>query len=195
MSTPNKPVTPEQALANLRADVELDRIAERVDAMTDEEIDAELAKKGIDPAEMLEKDRAMIERLAPAAKPASNVRDIRSTRRWPIVVAVAATLSVAAAAVLVIGRTGNLPAAFLPEPPLTTTAATGTPTGDTTHPAVSDPQYARFLAYQYFAEGRYAECLNELEKAKKLDPIGDTDETVQSVRHRATDALAPKHTP
>ncbi len=179
-----KPITPEELLAGFRDQVEMDRIEQETAAMSHEEIVADLRKDGIDPAAALAKDRAMIERfeaeraekLAPG-----NVRDIRSARRWRTI-AVGAMIAVPLAAgfVVVLGRTGVLPAALL-TPASTVTASV---------PPLSEAEFDRRYAFTLCLSEQYTECVQALDEAKQLEPEGETHENVIVARRMAELGLA-----
>jgi hypothetical protein len=186
-----RPITPEELLAGFRDQVEMDRIEQETAAMSHEELLADLRKDGIDPAAVLAKDRAMIERFEAdrAEKPAPiKVRDIRTARRWPRwvphTITAAGALAAAAALTLVLGRTGNLPTAF--QPPQPTTTVTGA------LPPLSEADYDRFMAYSNCFREEYEGCLHYLDEAKKLDPEGDQLNDAAAARRMAELGLA-KH--
>lgn len=82
-TTPRPPLTPEQLLAALQEDVELDDFVEKVAQANEEELAALLAADGITPemvAEGLAKDRAMVERLQAQARQASKSKKRRKKR-------------------------------------------------------------------------------------------------------------------
>ena len=191
--------TPEQALALLEEHVKSDEIEHKLEGMTD----AELAKEGVTDeklAAIAEADRALAARLGYEApkeeasrlrsdgKDPSNVRDIRSAKRWQRWKyaftgsgAIAATTTL----LLALSRAELLPAAFYPPVPTTraTAAAPGTPLpvpGGV--PTLTEAQYDRLYAYERCLAGDHVECTRWLDEAKKLDPAGDSEGTVITAR-------------
>jgi hypothetical protein len=164
---------------------EMDAIRDDVEGQTDEQIKASLAKDGYTDdklAELARKQRALL-----ASEKPTNVRDIRTARKavkWSTTTLLfAAGLSFASAAgtVLALGKTDNLPVAFKPGWTI--------PSGGVTASGVPEPLKAsdiRDNAYREFFQHRYADCLQDLDTAKGLDPQGDTTEPVQNLRAEAT---------
>jgi len=188
-----KPITPEELLAGFRDQVEMDRIEQETAAMSHEELVADLRKDGIDPAATLAKDRAMIEKSEAQRSdsrraekpPPSKVRDIRSARRWPsIVVTAGASLAFAAAAVVMLGRTGVLPSAFL------TPAPSGTATSAV--PRITEAEAMRREAFSLCLSEDYVACVADLDEAKQLDPEGETHKDVIAARTLAELGLAKR---
>jgi hypothetical protein len=167
---------------------EMDAIQDEVEAQTGEQIKASLAKDGYTDeklAELAKKQRELL------GEP--KVRDIRSARkaRWStpaVLMAAGLSFAAAAGAVLVLGKTDNLPEAFKPERTI--------PSGGVTAASVPQPLNAsdiRDNARREFFQHRYADCLRDLDTAKGLDPQGDADESVQNVRAEATARMKQQH--
>jgi hypothetical protein len=129
---------------------EMDSIRDEVEAQTDAQIKASLAKDGYTEDKLAEIARKQL------------------------------SFAAAAAAVIVLGKTDNLPEAFKPVRPIPSGIATG---GGPPPMKASD---IRDNAYREFFQHRYADCLYDLDTAKRIDPQGDADEAVQSLRTEAT---------
>ena len=180
MSTDPKQ-SPEALLASLQRDVEADELLQKLEAMTDEELDAELAKDGVTPAKQAE--LAARARAATKKTESAKVVDIRSRRRWPTAVGWASLgFAAAAAAVLVLNSSGAI-----------TVAIGGKPLPSATYTAVGagDPASVRGEAAAACDQEKWAECLAKLNEARASDPAGDSKPSVQDLRRRI--AAATNH--
>jgi hypothetical protein len=152
-----------------------------LDGMSDAEVDKALAEAGIDvEAENRKADaehRAAVAALAaerkealPPAAPPEKVLVLppRRVTRWAI------PLAAAAAVLLLFAFEGEAIVAVLEGP--STDHRTG---------SAADPTELRRMARAELDKGRWSECLEDLDFAKRLDPAGDTSSDVVEMRHRA----------
>ena len=153
--------TPEQVLATIFEQVELDKINQEVDAMTDEQIQKELAAEGHTQAKIdkaFEKQQQMLDELE---------AEERRQRRLQVMSYVGGVATAAAVAVGVRVTT------------TTPTVPTSTAVGE---PAPSQAAKLREEAFEACGRGRWAECEQKLDEAKALDPDGDVDPDVRNAR-------------
>jgi len=161
-----------------------DEEVERVLALSDEELDKELADAGFDPEKVRAQGQALGERLAresaPAIAPALAtgaavvpIRPRRSTT-MRVFTLMAATLSVLVVLVGVLPRVHD----WL-HPPVDVGA------GQKPTPA----QAMREKAFLACDAQRYAECLRLLDDARATDPGGDRMPQVEEYRQRAESGL------
>jgi hypothetical protein len=163
----------------------MDGIRDEVESQTDDQLKASLAKDGYTDdklAELARKQRALLEasRPRPSVRPIGPAREARK-RRWStstVVFAAGLSFAAAAAAVVVLGKTDNLPEAFKPERRI--------PSGTATTSSPFTASDLRSSAARAFFEHRYADCLQDLDDAKAMDPKGDAEEATQSMRAEAT---------
>jgi hypothetical protein len=164
----------------------LDDEAERVGALSDEEIDAELASEGLDPKALRARGAALAAKLK-AAVPAPVVElgvkaRLPARKRWVALLAAATLAAVALAVavptvVIIAERRGLWP-------------------GDTmvSAPPRKDAAELRRDALIACHEQRWHDCLRGLDEARGLDPKGEESQDVKDARREIEDALGPpKH--
>jgi hypothetical protein len=166
-----KPLTLEQTLDALHQSAEDSAALDEVLAMKSEEVDAELAKAGVDidalDARLAVREAEIRRAHAPVAK-----RRMVSAR-------LAASLVAAATAIGGIGGSlveGLLTASRLPLPTYSA-------------PPPTAAAELRSKGFEACGRGRFRDCLDDFNKAKALDPDGDADVEVQSARAAAESAL------
>jgi len=190
-----------EAAKRILAEARADEIADETAAMTPAEREAFIAKAGVTKAQReasLAKQRKKFEAVVAkqAKKPAvvapprpstngttpSNVRSLdaaRSARRAAIMSS-GLTLAAAAVFVFILGKADMLPHGSGPTPTVTG-AGPGNPLADG----------AREQALRAYVRGDWQQCLDDLDKAKELDPRGeDNDPTIQTARANAKRLLA-----
>jgi hypothetical protein len=155
--------TPEEVLARIFEQVELDKINQEVEAMTDGEIAKELEAEGYTQAKIdkaFEKQQKMLDELEAEEK----------RQRRQQVLSYVGGVATAAAVTLAVRAT-------------TTTTPTG-PVGPTaTATAAKSPaEVIRSEAFEACGRGRWDECARRLDEAKKLDPDGENDPDVRNAR-------------
>jgi hypothetical protein len=163
-------VSAEQVLATIFEQVELDEINQEVDAMSDEQIAADLEARGITQAKIdaafAGQQKLLDEMLA----------DEKRQRRHDAVVYIGG-LATAAAVALVI-RSATTTTTTYPVPTVPTAAA-------------SPADGIRKEAFEACGRGHWAECERKLDEAKQLDPEGESNADVQQARRMASKALHP----
>ena len=199
--TGSKKRTPAEAwdaLKNMADEIADDEEIERVLALSDEDLDKELADAGLDPEKVRARGQALGEQLAragasapapalapaPAPAPGAAVVPLRPRRRATlrVLTALAATLCVLALVVGVLPRMRNL---LGPEN-----------VGDGRKPPPADA--LRQPAFAACDAQRWAECLRLLDEARTIDPNGDQAPQVKEYRLKAETGLqstrpAPSH--
>jgi hypothetical protein len=171
--------TPEELFEAL--DGEDDDIeAARILALSDEALDGELAKAGFDPATERARGRKLGERALGGATSQGTGQPPRrfASARW-------ITLLAASLGALAVGGIGIGSGLFGPTDDHV--GASAPRPGWTGEPA---SQKARRVALQACDAERWAECIDGLDAARKLDPAGDADESVQRARAAAAEHLA-----
>ncbi len=145
--------TAEQVLATIFEQVELDKINQQVDAMSDEQIAKELEAEGYTQAKIdkaFEKQQKMLDELLGEEK--------RERRKQAVIYA--SGLATAAAVALVVRST-------------TTTATTTTPTATTaSHPPPSRAEELRKEAFDACGRGHWADCERKLDEATSSSQTG-----------------------
>jgi hypothetical protein len=153
----------EQVLSRIFDQVELDKINQEVDAMSDEQIAKELEADGYTQAKIdkaFEKQQKMLDDLLAEEK--------RERRKQAVIYA--SGLATAAAVALVVRST-------------TTTTTPTTPTATTASPPPpSRTEELRKEAFDACGRGHFTDCERKLDEAKQLDPNGDNDPDVQNAR-------------
>jgi hypothetical protein len=181
VSDPRK-LPPEKAWELVEEDVgaqELDRIA----ALSDEELDAELRAGGVDPQDAARVGQALLDDAAsadgrvvklPAGAAGAVEARARAPRagRRPIWVW-AGGLSAAAALALVIATMARRD-----------DGVTGAPPSPGTADARERAAALRRQAFDACNEGRWARCEEQLDDAKAFDPDGESDPRVQAWREK-----------
>jgi hypothetical protein len=156
--------------------------AERVAKLSDDELDRELASKGVDPKALRARGAALAERLRasgrePPAKP-SEQAPRRELRGWAALLAAA---SFAAGAVTV-----GIPAVVIPlaRPDLAPRASPP--------PTSLQDQAASLRRFASDACGRqrWGDCLKALDAAKLIDPEGENSTLVRQQRSAIEEGLA-----
>ena len=181
------PKLTKEAFVRILAEARADEIADDTAAMTSEEHEAFIAKAGVTKADReasLERQRKKFE--AVVAKQAKETvptapRNVRfGSARRAAFMSSGLTLAAAAAVVFVLGKADMLPHGTGPIPTVTGAGA-GNP----------QAEEARLQAFRAYVRGSWQECLDDLDKAKELDPRGDeTDPTVAIARASAKRMLA-----
>jgi hypothetical protein len=192
VSTPDdKPPVTWKTISRVADDASAEGAAE-VDAlasMSDAEIDAQLAAAGFAPDDA----RKLVgDALAAPAKPAGPVRvsggvdrPRRPPRasRWPVFAFAAAAVVLG----LLFWKRDDVVAFFSPRPEPIGPDREGPVHG----PTPGQLEQARFLRAQASgscADQRWFDCRDELDRAAKLDPAGDTTPQVQALRTAIADA-------
>ncbi len=162
--------------------------------LSDEELAAELRGKGADPDRL----RASIDALlaeagalpvapaapAPPAKVVSlaAVRESRTRRLWPLLVAAALLLFVLGGGAATVAYLQREPAPPGPVP---------VPTAPPPPPEEMAANAVRKQAYDLCDRRAFGPCLDKLDEAAKLDPQGDKSQAVQQARAVANEGLHP----
>jgi hypothetical protein len=152
--------TPEEVLATIFEQVELDTINQEVDAMTDEQIQKELVAEGYTQAKIdkaFEKQQKMLDDLDAAEK---------RQRRLAVVSYIGGVATAAAVALAV-------------RPPPVTGLG---PTATAAKPPASPAEALRSDAFEACGRGRWDECARKLDEAKALDPEGESAPDVRNAR-------------
>jgi hypothetical protein len=172
--------TDEELLAALDEQDAADE-AERILALSDEALDAELKREGLDPVVEREHGRTLgtggVRRGASGS--GSAPRRLVTATRW--VSLLAAALAVAAVSVVVI----------VPAVRRWSHRGQYDITADTDWTFAPSAKQVRRDALRACDDERWSECVAGLDAARKLDPPGDSDERVQQARATASAALAP----
>lgn len=158
----------------IRDQARADRAMEEAEGKSEAQARASLEKKGVDVDAAFAKLEAAIAATEPKAPP------VRPRRSWAFpAVAFAGGVALLGGieGLLVLG--GSMSMHFGPSPTATLP----------TKAAASEAQALRDKAFRAYAEGRYAESLDDLDKAKALDAAGDADPTVVTFRRAAERAL------
>jgi len=158
--------TAEQVLSRIFDQVELDKINQEVDAMSDEQIAKELEAEGWKQAKIdkaFEKQQKMLDELLAEEK--------RERRKQAVIYA--SGLATAAAVALVVRSTTTT----TPTVPTATTAS---------HPPPSRAEELRNEAFDACGRGHFADCEHKLDEAMKLEPDGENDPDVQNARRLIT---------
>ncbi len=162
--------TPEQVLSRIFEQVELDEINQEIDAMSDEQIAADLEARGFTQAKIdaafAEQQKMLDEMLA---------EEKRQRRREAVVYI--GGLATAAAVALVVRST---------TPETTTTVPSANAAA---RPPQSRASELRNEAFDACGRGHWAECEQKLDEAKALEPEGERDPDVQHARRMASEAL------
>jgi hypothetical protein len=180
--TKGKELPPDEAWEAIQK-LALEEEAERVGKLSDEEIDQELAQKGIDPKALRQRGKALAERLA--AKPPAPVIALPAPpprRGGPLYVWIAAAAIAAAVpvAIALIHQDEGVSSGWHPSPSAQAQAAG-----------------LRDQALRACREGHFPECERGLDEAKALDPSGEERSDVREARrrieqaHKAPPSLAP----
>jgi hypothetical protein len=173
-TTSHRKLTFRDTLEAARQQGEIDEIVEKTMAMSDEEIERELAAEGIDVAELdahlAERAEELFARFAPP----------RSRARGRVAVGFGAGVLTGASALAALAQTGVVSVGGAVAT-LATPSTTGAPAPD-----------LRKQAFELCGRGRWQECLARFDEAKTLDAEGDKDPEVQAARKRAKAMLAPR---
>jgi hypothetical protein len=144
----------------------------RIVAMSDEEVEAELLKDGFDPADLAESEKAPSSQVIalPAKAKTKTPTPIRRTRR--AVLLAAATVGAMAAGVAVVvsngGHSGGLVSRPRPDP---------------------RAEALREQGLDACSRREWRLCLQHLDEAKELDAEGDRAKSVQDARAEARQGL------
>ncbi len=191
MTETKKPRTPEEqweAVLLQAAGPE----ARELDEMSDEEVDAELRKSGIDPERLAKEGGASVSESASAAVPVqAQPADViafpavaRRRPRWPLLL-VAAALATAAISTGVVIATRDTP------PPR--------PIDELELPPLERPEPAphnelaielREKARTDYDNGALLDCLQKLDQARALDPAGEALPAIQHLRENVKARMA-----
>jgi hypothetical protein len=168
-----------QALEKVAAEVgEL----ERIDALSDDELDSELRAAGIDPAEAANLGQDLLVGAPPPAPPPQPPRAPKQAARSSRKVHWVAWGAVAAAAVLVIGVLATRP----------DDVASPRPDDSASDAGLATKQQAaaklREDAFGSCAHGVWGVCEDRLNAARALDPAGEQDAKVLAARRSVYDA-------
>ena len=169
---PNKPKTLEETLAAVHEAAEDSNILDEVLAMKSEQVDAELAKAGIDVD-------ALDQRLAAREAEVRKSQEDEPPRSGLRMVSQRLAALVATGTLFVGGAGGYTVEALNVASRMAQT---------TLHAAAPRPEL-RDKAFQACGRGHWRECLDELDRAKVVDPDGDAEPEVQQARVRAEQAL------
>jgi hypothetical protein len=173
--------SPEEILKELEEQA-LEDDAREVAAMSNAELNAELARAGIDPKKATEPLQALRGRdLRGGSKTAQTAPSVPKRPRrfsaWPAALAAAAGL----VAVFSLQRSREQTVAH---------GRDSAPTQPSSQPTPRE-QAAKLREEAYAAcdQGRWAVCLQQLDTAKALDPESDSDPRVQRARNAAQGAM------
>jgi len=157
---------------------------ERIDALSDDELDRELRAAGIDPAEAATFGQDIVVRPPPQAPgpPSQAPRPPKKTARSPRKVHWIAWGAVAAAAVLIVGVLATRPENVASPPPDDSASDAGLTT------KLQAAAKLRDDAFGSCAHGVWAVCEHRLDAARALDPAGEQDEKVIAARRAVYDA-------
>jgi hypothetical protein len=158
--------TAAEVLSTIFEQVELDKINQEVDAMSDDEIAKDLEAAGYTQAKIdaaFAKQQKMLDEM---------LADEKHQRRQQAVVYIGGLATAAAVALVVKSST----------PSTTTTTVPTVPTATTAAPPTSRAEDLRKEAFEACGRGHFAECEHELDEAKTLDARGDADPDVQRAR-------------
>jgi hypothetical protein len=163
--------------------------AERVGALNDQELDDELAKKGLDPSAVRARGAALAAKMkAKVPTPAAEVpvRGRPSTRKRWIAVLAAATLAAAA-------LTASIPVVVA----VARHEEIGRFFGGERFGATRQEEAARLRrsARDTCAQHRWVDCRRALDDAQGLDPQGEESPEVKRMRRDIGDALNPPQSP
>jgi len=147
--------------------------AERILAMSDEELDAELAAGGYDPQAVRAKGRALGAQIESAAR--------RARLRRGAAVGAVATAVIAIATAWYLSRR-SAPPSIVPEPILS-------PSPSPTPTPSPGPKELRLEAMTACDRKEWQRCVQLLERAQALDPAGDLAPDVKAARDRAARGL------
>ncbi len=157
---------------------------ERIDALSDDELDGELRAAGIDPAEAANLGQDIVVRppLQAPGPPSQAPRPPKKTARSPRKVHWIAWGAVAAAAVLVVGVLATRPENVASPPPDESASDAGLAT------KLQAAARLRDDAFGSCAHGVWTVCEHRLDAARTLDPAGEQDEKVLAARRAVYDA-------
>jgi hypothetical protein len=170
--------------------------AERVAGLSDAELDADLASRGHDPQAVRARGAALAARLmqdrgkafgsvmAPVAPAPQRVPEPRRRRR-PVVVLLAAAVLVAAAGALAyveLRQPSSPPHVPTLPPPPAPAPAPG--------PLLVSAAELRASGLAACKDLRWADCVADLDRARELDPAGDSGPEVVAARRRAKEATS-----
>ena len=170
-------LTLEETIQAARRQGEIDEIIQKTLAMSDEEIERELASDGVDvaalDARLAARGAALFAKNSAAATATEKKRSVRSK----------VAMGFGAGAL----TTGSVLAALAQAGAITiqtgvATQSTGATAGPTIEPS---PAELRKAAFEACGRGHWKECLNRFDEAKSYDPAGDADPEVQAARKRA----------
>jgi hypothetical protein len=176
MSTPKKrKLAPDEAWDALEK-MAVDDEVERVLALSDEELDAELKRAGSDPAKVRERGEALGRKLAPEEKAPAPAPAPRRTGR--VVWLVAAAFGALLVGLVAVNVSGVM-ARFRPLPIGPDEGGLSAPPG-----ALAKRQAAtlRDQGLGECAKGAYDACKGHLDAAMQLDPAGEADPRVVRAR-------------
>jgi hypothetical protein len=179
---PDQPLTLEQTLEALHQASEDSLLLDEVLAMKSEQIDAELAKAGVDVAALdvrLAAREAEIRTLQDQPEPAKSslMASIRAASRKVIALFLAIGVALGAAGSYAVELITA--ATRVPLPPLTAFTA----------PPPSPAAELRTKGFEACGRGHWQECLDDFDKAKTADPSGDAALDVQNARATASRGL------
>ncbi len=181
--------TPEEILKAIE-ESEVDDEIERVLAMSDEERRKELEGAGYDMAELHARADAMHAKIV-GASAAAKVVDLAAAREKRRPRPVWLALVAAAAAVVVVGGGATLVATRTPSPappsptPSIPSAPPVPPAELLAQERQRKAQDLRARAGAEYADGKWADCAQDLSDAAELDPAGDSARAVQRLRKKA----------
>jgi hypothetical protein len=168
----------EDLLARIEEQNDADE-AERVLAMDDAQIDAELVAGGLDAAAVRAKGREIGQRaLGRAASRARRMHAAKVAGAVAVVAAVVAALALLWAR----GRRATAPAPILPDE-------------GTSAPRQPTPSELRLEALRACDQRDWKACEQKLDDARRLDPAGETDPAVMELRDRVQRGLHPEPAP
>jgi hypothetical protein len=184
MTTPRKLTATDtmRSLKSLSDEDAAEREAERILAMPAEQVDAELAEAGIDPAASRARGEAIgreAARRAAEGQRKPRRRQFSSTTSLVLAAALAALFTWTAGPT--IARWVH-PRDITPDPP--------SPEWLAQQHARAQALALRAAAREDCAASRWASCLKNLDAARALDAPGDAAPAVQANRRAATEALA-----
>jgi hypothetical protein len=171
-----RPAT-DELFAKIEEQADLDEM-DRILAMDDAALDAELAQGGYDPAKVRADGRALGEKLAKAARHARLVRGAK-------VAGVAAGIVALLVAAVLLTRPAPQPPA--PRPGV---VPEHEPTGDLVTSPEPSPAKLRERAMSACDAHEWRRCLELLDRAREDDPAGDDSPAVRTARDRAARGLA-----
>lgn len=166
-------------LARVLYEAHAEDVAEKTAAMTEAEKDAALAKIGTSRAGLKASLDARRARYEAARAPRPRMREPWRTRilPWAAVLSGAFATGLFATSLAVYQRLASLSMPTFAAPPIDT----GAPE--------ERARALRHEALRMLALGDYAQCISDLDEARRLDPLGEGDAALASARRRAEQGL------